>query len=90
MHYIFLGKNCFKHSWLQFLIPTHNFLKLGFGICCLFVVSTTGATIEQNCTYIQNPGFPSTLSDSTSLSYTVKKCSCGKNFLELIIRKEFV
>merc|ERR1719367_864222 len=55
----------------------------GFGICCLFVVSTTGATIEQNCTYIQNPGFPSTLSDSTSLSYTVKKCSCDVCSLRL-------
>ena len=72
MHYTFLGKIFLK------LDCNVDFLTQGFGICCLFVVSTTGATIEQNCTYIQNPGFPSTLSDSTSLSYTVKKCSCGE------------
>ncbi|XP_059088788.1 uncharacterized protein LOC131884909 [Tigriopus californicus] len=34
----------------------------GFGVCCLFRVSGscgTTQTVNQNCTYIQNDGFPS-------------------------------
>ena len=46
-----------------------------FGVCCLFTVSNTGSTINQNCTYLQNPGFPSTYTSTTSLTYTVAKCS---------------
>ena len=56
----------------------NNFSKLSigrFGVCCLFTVSSTGSTINQNCTYLQNPGFPSTYTSTTSLTYTVAKCS---------------
>ncbi|TRY62083.1 hypothetical protein TCAL_01453, partial [Tigriopus californicus] len=35
----------------------------GFGICCMFVVRTCGGTVNQNCTYVQNPSFPA--SDAT-------------------------
>jgi hypothetical protein len=49
-----------------------------FGVCCLFLISTTGTNINQNCTYLRNPGFPSTYSGTGSLSYTVTKCSSGK------------
>ena len=38
-------------------------------------MTESGGTINQNCTYIQNPGFPSTYSATTALTYTVDKCS---------------
>lgn len=47
----------------------------GFGVCCLFTVSAGASQITQNCTYIQNPSFPSVYSDTTSLRYTINKCS---------------
>jgi len=48
----------------------------GFGVCCVFILSTTG-DISQNCSYIQNPSYPSSYGDTTSLTYTVRKCSDG-------------
>ena len=51
-----------------------------FGVCCIFVIQDTGGTINQNCTYIQNPGFPSAYSETTALTYTVTKCSDCKPF----------
>ena len=48
----------------------------GFGVCCVFILTTTG-DITQNCSYIQNPSYPSSYSDTTSLTYTVRKCSDG-------------
>jgi len=47
----------------------------GFGVCCLFIVTATSTTIDQNCTYIQNPSFPSVYSAATALTYTINKCS---------------
>jgi len=50
----------------------------GFGVCCVFSVSSTGSEISQNCTYIVNPNYPSNYAPSstpTTLTYTVKKCS---------------
>jgi len=47
----------------------------GFGVCCLFIVTSTSDTINQNCTYIQNPSFPSVYSSQTALTYTINKCS---------------
>ena len=51
-----------------------------FGVCCLFIYTGTSSTINQNCSYIQSPGFPSTFTASTasSLTYTIQKCSNGK------------
>jgi len=54
----------------------------GFGVCCVFVISTTG-DINQNCTYIQNPSYPSTYGDTTSLTYTIRKCSDDVCFVRL-------
>jgi len=45
----------------------------GFGVCCLFTRQTTGS-INQNCTYIQNPGFPNAYTDTAAVSYTINKC----------------
>ena len=48
-----------------------------FGICCLFLFSTSGSTINQNCSYIRNPGFPSAFTATSSVTYTIQKCSTG-------------
>ncbi|XP_059097260.1 uncharacterized protein LOC131891648 [Tigriopus californicus] len=55
----------------------------GFGICCVFFVSNSGDTITQNCTYLRNPNFPNTLTDTSSLSYTVRKCDSRVCMLRL-------
>merc|ERR550532_1574804 len=31
----------------------------GFGVCCVFTITTCGATVSNNCSYIQNPNYPS-------------------------------
>ena len=46
-----------------------------FGVCCLFIVTSTTDTISENCTYIQNPSYPSVYSDTSTLTYTINKCS---------------
>jgi len=43
----------------------------GFGVCCVFTVNTCGATVTNNCTYIQNPAYPSSES-SGSCSFSVQ------------------
>jgi len=49
----------------------------GFGVCCVVDVSTCSSTIDKNNTYIQNPGFPSSYTPSSTGTcvYTIKKCS---------------
>merc|ERR1711981_409459 len=52
----------------------------GFGVCCLFITSTSGSTSSQNCSYIQNPNYPNAYGSTTAISFTVAKCSsdvCG-------------
>jgi len=49
----------------------------GFGVCCIFTISSSGGTVSQNCTYVRNPNFPSTYTSTSAgqVSYTVTKCS---------------
>lgn len=49
----------------------------GFGVCCTFTKSTCGSTVSQNCTYVQNPGYSSsyTVTTTTSCSYSVAPIS---------------
>ncbi len=73
--------------WIQLLIKVficckNAYFHFSFGVCCLFLVTSTGATINQNCTYIRNPNFPSVYSSTSSLTYTIHKCSSG-NLAEL-------
>ena len=56
-------------------VVTNVTYYFSFGVCCLFIVSSTSDTINQNCTYIQNPSFPSVYSSQTALTYTINKCS---------------
>eukprot|EP00095_Tigriopus_kingsejongensis_P003080 maker-scaffold664_size116482-snap-gene-0.22 protein:Tk03080 transcript:maker-scaffold664_size116482-snap-gene-0.22-mRNA-1 annotation:"hypothetical protein SINV_00302" len=46
----------------------------GFGVCCVFLVSTSGATVRQNCTYIRNPNFPNSYDGTSQVSYNIQKC----------------
>jgi len=50
----------------------------GFGVCCIFSVSASGSTVNQNCSYIVNPSFPSNYAPTntpTTVTYTIEKCS---------------
>lgn len=55
----------------------------GFGVCCLFITSTSGAEINNNCTYIQNPNYPSAYGAETAISFKVSKCSASVCTLRL-------
>jgi len=45
-----------------------------FGVCCIQRVSSCGGEVSSNCTYIDNPSYPSTYTSTSSCSYTVKRC----------------
>lgn len=45
----------------------------GFGVCCVFLVSSSGSVVTQNCSYIRNPNFPNPLETATPISYTIQK-----------------
>merc|ERR1712038_570871 len=47
----------------------------GFGVCCTFTVSTCGTSVTQNCSYIQNPSYPTSYTTSGSCSYSVTPLS---------------
>merc|ERR1712223_1834875 len=47
----------------------------GFGVCCLFLYKTGSEDVSQNCSYIQNPNYPSAYGSTTSIYWNVKKCS---------------
>jgi len=48
----------------------------GFGVCCIFSISTTGSTLSQNCTYITNPGYPSDFTtDVKEQTFIIEKSS---------------
>ncbi len=51
--------------------------SLSFGVCCVFVLQTGSTSIGENCTYIQNMGYPSALEGTAPVSYTVNKLSNG-------------
>ncbi|XP_059097630.1 uncharacterized protein LOC131891941 [Tigriopus californicus] len=36
----------------------------GFGVCCIFAVTGCGGTLNRNCTYIRNMGFPGADTDN--------------------------
>ena len=65
-----------------------------FGVCCLFITSTSGATVSQNCSYIQNPNFPSAYGSETAISFTVSKCATGITYviptLEYVLQRLYL
>merc|ERR1712156_353414 len=46
----------------------------GFGVCCTFTVSASGSSVDQNCTYLQNPSYPSTYTTAGTVTYSVSPC----------------
>merc|ERR1719153_1311780 len=38
----------------------------GFGVCCIIATSTCSSTITTNTSYVRNPGYPSTITPSTT------------------------
>ncbi len=53
-------------------------------------MTATSTNIDQNCTYVQNPSFPSVYSATTALTYTVKKCSDDVCALRLDFESFFI
>merc|ERR1739838_1202491 len=64
---------------------------MGFGTCCLSTQDTCGGTVENNCTHIQNDGFPTALTGTATTAlpncnYQINKaqadvCSLRLDFL---------
>jgi len=46
-----------------------------FGVCCIVSVSTCGGTVSQNCSYIENVGYPSGRTTTGACQYTISRCS---------------
>lgn len=46
-----------------------------FGVCCILKASTCGSSVTQNCSYIENVGFPTARTDTGACAYTVTRCS---------------
>jgi len=46
-----------------------------FGVCCVVKVSTCGSSVTKNCSYIDNPSYPSAYTTTGDCSYTVSRCS---------------
>ncbi|XP_048510341.1 uncharacterized protein LOC105692582 [Athalia rosae] len=51
---------------------SHGPCALGFGVCCIFTTSC-GEEVQNNLTYVTNPGFPNLVDQSMNCSLTVKK-----------------
>merc|ERR1739838_169792 len=69
---------------------------MGFGTCCLFTQNTCGGTVENNCTHIQNDGFPTALTGTAltalpNCNYQINKaqadvCQLRLDFLSFNIQ----
>jgi len=46
-----------------------------FGVCCIIKTSTCGGSVSKNCSYIENPSYPSAYTTTGTCSYTVSRCS---------------
>ena len=49
----------------------------GFGVCCVITSSTCGSTVSNNVTYIRNPGYPSSVTPTSTgtCTTTIRKVS---------------
>ncbi|XP_059079510.1 uncharacterized protein LOC131877757 [Tigriopus californicus] len=46
----------------------------GFGVCCVFMLTSCGGTVTQNTTFVRNPGYPqSDTSGIMSCTYTLNR-----------------
>ncbi len=66
------------------------FQIFSFGVCCVFIFTATNSRISENCSYIQNPGFPTAFSPTgtapNTFTYTVNRKDNSKLCLHLMIR----
>lgn len=70
-------------SKLLLKFPNSQFVFSRFGVCCIFAIMDDASVATQNCTYIQNPGYPSTYTSTMGLTYTVKKCDSSERVMYL-------
>merc|ERR1739847_34711 len=61
---------------------------MGFGTCCLFTQTTCGGQVDNNCTHIQNDGFPTALTGTAqtalpNCNYQINKCQADVCSLRL-------
>jgi hypothetical protein len=47
----------------------------GFGVCCTFTLSSCGSSVNQNCTYIQNPSYPTSYTTTGTCAFSVTPLS---------------
>ncbi|TRY72562.1 hypothetical protein TCAL_06510 [Tigriopus californicus] len=66
---------------LEFRIRLNLFSS--FGICCVFIKTNGNSAINQNCSYVSNPGFPNSYTDNTAVTYTVNKLSSAVCLIRL-------
>lgn len=45
----------------------------GFGVCCMFIQTACGGTVNHNCTYLRNAEFPSTAPASKTCTFTFNR-----------------
>lgn len=70
-----------QHRWIFLFWVIDPNLQFRFGVCCVFTFTGDTATTNNNCSYLQNPGFPGAFNGTTTattVTYTVQKCSDGK------------
>jgi len=46
-----------------------------FGVCCIIKTSTCGGSVSKNCSYIENPSYPSAYTTTGDCSFTISRCS---------------
>ena len=81
---VLLGK--YTKTEIEISMPwiMHDFIfLLRFGVCCLFVYSSASTTISQNCSYIQNPNFPSAYASTSTIAWQINKCATSKIILQM-------
>ena len=44
----------------------------------MFSKQECGASLSQNCTYLQNPGFPAAYAETAACSYTIRRMKNGR------------
>lgn len=60
----------------------------GFGTCCEIVINECGSTVTDNCTYIQNKGYPSKSSEAqASCVFNIKRLNENICFIRLDFNK---
>jgi len=46
-----------------------------FGVCCIVKTSTCGGSVSKNCSYLENPSYPSAYTTTGDCSFTITRCS---------------